>query len=52
LVEEVLAALERVLADPNMGSSGRRARLLRHLVEETLAGRAERLKGTSRRREL
>jgi TolB-like protein/Tfp pilus assembly protein PilF len=45
--ESVAAALERVLSDPEVGANPRRAKLLRHLVEETLAGRTEGLRGTA-----
>jgi TolB-like protein/tetratricopeptide (TPR) repeat protein len=45
--DNVLAAMERALADPHVSSGGRSACLLRHLVKETLAGREERLKGTA-----
>ena len=37
--------LERVLANPAFMANARRKALLRHLVEEGLAGRAEKLKG-------
>lgn len=43
--EEVRAQLERLLADPAMKASARRRDFLRFIVEETLAGRAEQLKG-------
>jgi TolB-like protein/Tfp pilus assembly protein PilF len=36
-----------VLSDPEVGGNSRRAKLLRHLVGETLAGRAESLRGTA-----
>ena len=38
-------ALERILASPGFEASPRHRRLLEYLVEETLAGRADRLKG-------
>jgi TolB-like protein len=38
-------ALERVLASPGFDASARHRRLLEYLVDETLAGRADRLKG-------
>lgn len=38
-------ALERILASPGFDASARNRRFLEYLVEETLAGRAERLKG-------
>ncbi|MGO4440684.1 tetratricopeptide repeat protein [Rhizobium sp. RAF56] len=41
------AQLERILADPALQASPRRRVLLRYLVEETLDGRADRLKGYS-----
>jgi adenylate cyclase len=41
----VRAALERLLASPGFDGSARHRRLLGYLVEETLAGRADRLKG-------
>ena len=41
----VREALERVLASPGFDASARHRRLLEYLVEETLAGRADRLKG-------
>jgi TolB-like protein len=40
----VRAALERLLASPGFDGSARHRRLLGYLVEETLAGRADRLK--------
>jgi len=42
---EIRAQLERILADPTLHASPRRRALLRFLVEESLAGRADRLKG-------
>jgi TolB-like protein len=45
--ETVMDALARVLANPEVGGNARPTRLLRHLVTETLAGREDRLKGTS-----
>lgn len=45
--DEIRSALMRLLADPEIGGNARRARLLQFLVDETLAGRADRLKGTS-----
>jgi len=44
-VSEVRAALERILSSPVLEASDRRRAFLRFVVEETLAGRAERLKG-------
>ena len=40
------AALERILASPELATSPRMAQLLRYLVEETLAGHGPRLKET------
>jgi tetratricopeptide (TPR) repeat protein len=45
--DEVRAELERVLSSVAFEASDRRKRFLRYLVEETLAGRGERLKGTA-----
>lgn len=42
---DVRAQMQRILADPTLQSSPPRRELLRFVVEETLAGRAERLKG-------
>src|SRR5690349_10079888 len=39
--EAVLAELERIIASPAFDTSGRNRRFLRHLTEETLAGRAD-----------
>jgi hypothetical protein len=41
----VREALERVLASPGFDASARNRRFLEYLVEETLAGRGDRLKG-------
>jgi TolB-like protein len=41
----VREALERILASPGFEASARNHRFLEYLVEETLAGRADRLKG-------
>ena len=38
-------ALERILASPGFDASARNRRFLEYIVEETLAGRADRLKG-------
>ena len=38
-------ALDRILASPGFDASARSRRFLAYLVEETLAGRADRLKG-------
>ena len=43
--DEVLAELDRVLTSSNFEAGERRRALLRLIVEETLAGRADRLKG-------
>ncbi|MCB1490180.1 MAG: hypothetical protein KDJ88_22310 [Bauldia sp.] len=43
----VTAELERLLASPGLEASDRRRAFLRYIVEETLAGRADRLKGYS-----
>ncbi|MGI1661744.1 tetratricopeptide repeat protein [Palleronia sp. KMU-117] len=45
--DEVQAELDRVLSSVEFEASDRRRRFLRYLVEETLAGRGERLKGTT-----
>ena len=39
--------LERILGSPGFDASARNRRFLEYIVEETLAGRADRLKGTS-----
>jgi hypothetical protein len=41
----VRKALERILGSPDFDASARNRRFLEHIVEETLAGRADRLKG-------
>jgi len=41
----VREALERILASPDFDASARNRRFLEYIVEETLAGRADRLKG-------
>ena len=41
----VRRALERILASPGFDASARNRRFLEYIVEETLAGRADRLKG-------
>lgn len=43
--EEVRAQMHRILADPDLQASPARRNLLQFIVEESLAGRAERLKG-------
>ncbi len=43
--EEVRAQMHRILADPGLQASPARRNLLQFIVEESLAGRAERLKG-------
>ncbi|WP_134680440.1 tetratricopeptide repeat protein [Paracoccus ravus] len=45
--QEIRAALERILAAPDFEASERNRRFLRHVVEEALAGRAERIKAYS-----
>jgi TolB-like protein/tetratricopeptide (TPR) repeat protein len=45
--DEVRDQLERILSDPALQGSSRRRDLLRYLVDETLAGRADHLKGYS-----
>jgi TolB-like protein/tetratricopeptide (TPR) repeat protein len=45
--EEVRAELARILSSPHFQASGKRRAFLRFIVEETLAGRADRLKGYS-----
>ena len=42
--DEIRLALERVLVSADFDASERNRRFLRHVVEETLAGRAERIK--------
>jgi hypothetical protein len=43
----VRRGLERILASPGFDASARNRRFLEYIVEETLAGRADRLKGLS-----
>ncbi len=43
--DEVRAALERVIASPDLCTSPRLGAFLRYVVESTLAGRAEQIKG-------
>ena len=45
--ETIRAALERVIASKDFDASERNRRFLRHIVEETLAGRGERIKAYS-----
>jgi tetratricopeptide (TPR) repeat protein len=45
--EEVLSELQRLLSSPAFEASERNRRFLRHVVEETLAGRADRIKAYS-----
>jgi adenylate cyclase len=47
LADAVRAALERVVASPDFAASDRARRFLRYVVEETLAGRADRIKAFS-----
>jgi TolB-like protein len=42
--DSVRAALERILASPEFATAGRHSRLLRYLVERTLAGEGDQLK--------
>jgi TolB-like protein len=44
-VASVRKELERILASPSFDASARHRRFLEYIVEETLAGRADRLKG-------
>lgn len=46
-VEAVREALERIFVSADFDASERNRRFLRHVVEETLAGRADRIKGYS-----
>lgn len=43
----IRAALERLFADPDFETSDSRRNFLKYVVEETLAGRADRLKGVT-----
>jgi TolB-like protein/tetratricopeptide (TPR) repeat protein len=45
--DDVRGELARILASPNFQTSERRRAFLRYIVEETLAGRGDRLKGYS-----
>ncbi len=45
--EDVRAQLERIIASPEFPNAGHGHAFLRYVVEETLAGRAERIKGYS-----
>lgn len=45
--KDIQTEMQRVLASASFKASGRNRRFLRYIVEETLAGRAERLKGYS-----
>ncbi|MEE1658273.1 adenylate cyclase [Microvirga sp. CF3062] len=45
--EDVRAQLERLIASPDLDLSARARRFLRYIVEETLAGRADRIKAYS-----
>ena len=47
VAHEVRAELERVIASPEFSASERDRKFLRYVVEETLAGRADRIKGYS-----
>jgi adenylate cyclase len=46
-LEAIQDTLERILASVDFDASERNRRFLRHVVEETLAGRADRIKGYS-----
>ncbi len=46
-IDDVRAQLERILSSPEFPSAGRAPAFLRYVVEETLAGRAGRIKGYS-----
>ena len=46
-IDEIRAQLERILSSPEFPGTGRAAAFLRYVVEETLAGRASRIKGYS-----
>jgi adenylate cyclase len=45
--EAIIAELERILASEDFDASDRNRRFLRHVVEETLGGRADRIKAYS-----
>ena len=45
--EDIRAQLERIIASPEFPNTGHAHAFLRYVVEETLAGRAERIKGYS-----
>ncbi|AOF93405.1 adenylate cyclase [Sinorhizobium sp. RAC02] len=45
--EDVRAQVERIVSSPEFHSAGRGATFLTYIVEETLAGRAQRIKGYS-----
>src|SRR5262245_13554823 len=45
--ETVLGEVERILASTSFSASERNRRFLRYIVDETLAGRADRIKGYS-----
>ena len=46
-IEDVRAQLERILSSPEFPGAGRAPAFLRYVVDETLAGRADRIKGYS-----
>lgn len=46
-IDEIGAELDRILSSPEFPGTGRAAAFLRYVVEETLAGRASRIKGYS-----
>jgi adenylate cyclase len=45
--DDICTQLERIVASPEFPSTGQSHAFLRYVVEETLAGRAERIKGYS-----
>jgi TolB-like protein len=45
--DQVISALERIIASSGLAPGSRRALLLRHIVNEALAGRRDRLTGTA-----
>jgi TolB-like protein len=45
--DEVISALERILASSGLAPDSRRTTLLRHIVNQAVAGRPERLTGTA-----
>ncbi len=47
--DDVRQQLKRILGSPGFDASARNRRFLEYIVEETLAGRADRLKGVEHR---